>query len=200
MQKHTRDVFSILEVPTAPPSFDTILDIIYEDRGKLQYKDTRYKSIQGTFDKDKHGLTSYYDFNLFQEDRYFPLMKHIMGAIYQTYRNFVPEVDMNAQQAWWTVYGKDAFIPRHTHANSMISGAYYLRQPEGAGPIRFYNPLGPLVNHLYHADLSFQTAGDIEITPKTGTLLMFPGWLEHETDPNQSDDDKIIVSFNLTLK
>ena len=198
MIKHTRDVFSILEVPTAPPSFDDILKFIYEDRDRLTY-DVSNKSQTGTFERGLHGTTSYYDMNLFHEKRYFPLMKHIMGAIYQTYRQFSP-VDFNALQAWWTVYEKGAFIPRHTHSNSMISGAYYLRQPQGAGPIKFFNPIGPLINHFYHPDLIFQVAADIDIEPRTGTLLLFPGWLEHETQANQSDEDKIIVSFNLTLK
>ena len=38
------------------------------------------------------------------------------------------------------------------------------------------------------------------VQPEDGTLLLFPGWLEHETEENESDEDKIIVSFNLTLK
>ena len=194
-KKHTRDVFSVLEVPTAPPSFDDMLEIIYKD-----IKDLKYESHRGTFERGTHGTTSYYDFNLFQEKRYYPLMKHIMGSIYRTYRELIPKVEFNAVQAWWTVYEKGAFIPRHTHANSQISGAYYLRQPEGAGPITFFNPIGPLINHFFHEDLIFQVSTDMDIQPETGTLLLFPGWLEHETKENESDDDKIIVSFNLTLK
>ncbi len=195
-KKHTRDVFSVLEVSTTPPSFDDIISIIYKD-----IKDLKYESNgRGTFERGIHGTTSYYDFNLFQEQRYFPLMKHIMGTIYKTYREMIPNVEFNAVQAWWTVYEKGAFIPRHTHACSQISGAYYLRQPKGAGPITFFNPIGPLINHFFHEDLIFQVSTDMDVQPETGTLLLFPGWLEHETKENKSDDDKIIVSFNLTLK
>ena len=195
-KKHTRDVFSVLEVSTTPPSFDDIISIIYKD-----IKDLKYESNgRGTFERGIHGTTSYYDFNLFQEQRYFPLMKHIMGTIYKTYREMIPNVEFNAVQAWWTVYEKGAFIPRHTHACSQISGAYYLRQPKGAGPITFFNPIGPLINHFFHEDLIFQVSTDMDVQPETGTLLLFPGWLEHETEENESDEDKIIVSFNLTLK
>ena len=195
-KKHTRDVFSVLEVSTTPPSFDDIISIIYKD-----IKDLKYESNgRGTFERGIHGTTSYYDFNLFQEQRYFPLMKHIMGTIYKTYREMIPNVEFNAVQAWWTVYEKGAFIPRHTHACSQISGAYYLRQPKGAGPITFFNPIGPLINHFFHEDLIFQVSTDMDVQPETGTLLLFPGWLEHETKENESDDVKIIVSFNLTLK
>ena len=194
MKKHSRDVFSILEFPTSPPSFTEVIDTIYKDRESLTYG-----GKTETFNKGEHGVTCYYDFNLFQEERYYPLMKHIMGSIYQTYRQFSSQVNFNVQQAWWTTYDKGSYIPRHSHSNSMISGAYYLRQPEGAGEITFFNPLGPLINHLYHDDLIFQTAGSIDIQPQEGTLLLFPGWLEHETTRNESDHDKIIVSFNINL-
>ena len=53
MKKHTRDVFSVLEVPTAPPSFNDILEIIYTD-----IKDLKYDSHRGTFERGTHGTTS----------------------------------------------------------------------------------------------------------------------------------------------
>ena len=81
-----------------------------------------------------------------------------------------------------------------------MSGAYYFRQPILAGPITFFNPFASLVNHLFDENLIFQTAKDMEIEPKTGTLLMFPGWLEHETEKNKDTEDKIIVSYNLTIR
>ena len=92
MKKHTRDVFSVLEVNTSPPSFDDIIALIQEDRKHLSY-DVKWRSVQGPFTRGEHGETSYYDFNLFQEERYKPLMKHIMGHIYKAYREFVPYRD-----------------------------------------------------------------------------------------------------------
>jgi hypothetical protein len=29
-------------------------------------------------------------------------------------------------------------------------------------------------------------------------LLMFPSYLKHETNPNEEDQDRIIISFNIT--
>ena len=199
IKKHTRDVFSVLQIDTDQPDFSEIEAKMYQYIKNLTYEDNRYENDKGTFDRGTHGTTCYYDMNLFKVPEYRPLMMHIMSNIYKTYRKWVPEVKFNARQAWWTVYGPGAYIPRHTHPNSQISGAYYFKQPPGAGPITFFNPLAPLINHLGHPDLIFETAGEIDIVPETGTLLMFPGWLEHETGPNQDTEDKIIVSFNLTI-
>ena len=36
--------------------------------------------------------------------------------------------------------------------------------------------------------------------PKAGRLIMFPSWVMHCVDPNQSDDIRISVSFNFLQK
>tara|TARA_B100001250_G_scaffold413382_1_gene447339 strand:+ start:4431 stop:5117 length:687 start_codon:yes stop_codon:yes gene_type:complete len=195
IQKHSREAFSVMEVATSPPSFDDMVQLIYDDHPKVSYA-----KPNASFQRGVHGTTCYYDFNLFEEERYRPLMKHIMQNIYDSYRNFIPNIDFTPLQSWWTVYEKGAYIPRHSHYNSMISGVYYLRHPEGAGNISFYNPIGNLANHLWCDDLIFQVAARMRIQPKTGTLLLFPGWLEHETVQSESDEDKIIVSFNIKIR
>ncbi len=47
----------------------------------------------------------------------------------------------------------------------------------------------------------FKDDGDSEyFTPSTGLVLMFPSYLEHFVLPNRSDDDRISMSFDLTLE
>ena len=195
LNKHSREGISCLEVRTSPPSFDDMIKLIYDDHSKVNYA-----KHNASFKKGEHGTTSYYDFNLFEEERYRPLMMHIMKNVYEAYRNFVPSVQFRPLQAWWTVYEKGAYIPRHTHYNSMVSGAYYVRHPEGSGGISFYNHIAPLINHLWCDSLIFQIDPRMEVQPYTGALLLFPGWLEHETFAKETDEDKIVVSFNLQIK
>ena len=38
------------------------------------------------------------------------------------------------------------------------------------------------------------------IEPKENMLLYFPGWLEHEVEPNNSNEERISISFNLIRK
>ena len=37
------------------------------------------------------------------------------------------------------------------------------------------------------------------ITPKAGTLVLFPSYLEHKVDENLSNEERIVVSFNISL-
>ena len=37
------------------------------------------------------------------------------------------------------------------------------------------------------------------ITPKAGTLVLFPSYLEHKVGENLSNEERIVVSFNISL-
>ena len=38
-----------------------------------------------------------------------------------------------------------------------------------------------------------------KIEPKEGNLLLFPSYLWHSVETNNSDEDRVIVSFNVSL-
>ena len=38
-----------------------------------------------------------------------------------------------------------------------------------------------------------------EITPKEGDLLIFPAYLPHSVEENKSDEDRVIISFNIDI-
>ena len=87
LNKHSREGISCLEVRTSPPSFDDMIKLIYDDHSIVSYE-----KHNASFKRGEHGTTSYYDFNLFEEQRYRPLMMYIMKNVYEAYRNFLPNV------------------------------------------------------------------------------------------------------------
>ena len=44
--------------------------------------------------------------------------------------------------------------------------------------------------------LPLHLASEINIQPQENRIIMFPSWLEHCVEMNQSDDIRISVSFN----
>jgi uncharacterized protein (TIGR02466 family) len=90
----------------------------------------------------------------------------------------------------------------HIHDNSFISGAFYLNARPGQGNIVFYKN--------YSQDYSIASAAKIgrytqinnsaiTFTPETGKLIMFPGWLPHGVEHNDTDEDRISISFNTKI-
>ena len=101
---------------------------------------------------------------------------------------------------WSIINKKGSFNIQHNHPNSYLSAAYYVRHPEKSGKIRFFDPREQK-NIRYpkikkYTDLS---AVIIEKDPKEGDLLIFPSYLYHSVGENLSEDDRIVVSFNVEI-
>jgi len=88
--------------------------------------------------------------------------------------------------SWFNILGKDGLVEKHQHSQSwddvngsFVSGAYYPYVEENSCPLLF-------------EDGSIKEA-------MNGSLVIFPSWLEHWTNPNQSEK-RITVSFNTIRK
>jgi uncharacterized protein (TIGR02466 family) len=43
-------------------------------------------------------------------------------------------------------------------------------------------------------------AHSVQWEPKENTLIFFPSWLQHEVQINNSDEDRVIISFNINWR
>ena len=77
-----------------------------------------------------------------------------------------------------------------------MSGVFYVSCPEGCGKIRFFDPR-PNVNTA--PDMRYYNDANTHhwFAPVENTLIMFPAWLEHDVEPNQSQEERISISFNI---
>jgi len=100
---------------------------------------------------------------------------------------------------WANINPKEGSNQPHIHPNSLFSGVYYVKSNPQAGRLKIYDPRpgiqmvmpirkeGQPPKHLWR---------DANLDPVTGRLIMFPAWLWHAVEPNQSDELRISVSFN----
>jgi len=90
---------------------------------------------------------------------------------------------------------------RHQHGNSTISAAYYVRAPENCGDIVFYDPR-PAAVYSYPSALrpNLLNAQVNGINPKEGVLILFPSYVDHSVNENLSNDERIVISFNITIR
>ena len=102
---------------------------------------------------------------------------------------------------WAIINNKGSFNIQHNHPNAFLSSAYYVKYPEKSGNIKFYDPREQK-NIRYPKIKKFGelSAPTIELTPKEGDLLIFPSYLYHSVAKNLSEEDRIIVSFNVDIK
>ena len=100
---------------------------------------------------------------------------------------------------WANINPKEGSNQPHIHPNSLFSGVYYVKSNPQAGRLKIYDPRpgaqivmpvrkeGQPPKHLWR---------DANLDSITGRLIMFPAWLWHAVEPNQSDELRISVSFN----
>ncbi len=86
----------------------------------------------------------------------------------------------------------------HSHPNNFLSGVYYVKTRDGANTINFHDPrpqtgiIRPPVTKL-----TAENTDQVVVKVDNGTLLVFPSWLQHSVDTNQSKQERISVSFNM---
>jgi len=102
---------------------------------------------------------------------------------------------------WAIINKKNDFNVLHTHPNSYLSAAYYVSAPKNCG--RFHIENSNLARrHSYpkikqNNELNAMVAG---LDINEGDLLIFPGYLPHKVAMNESDEDRIVISFNVDIK
>ena len=101
----------------------------------------------------------------------------------------------------WAIINKpNDFNVIHTHPNSYLSAAYYVKAPKNGGKFVIENPLD-VARHSHpiedrKTEFNIKIAG-LEI--EEGELLIFPAYLPHKVSENESDEDRIVISFNINI-
>ena len=81
---------------------------------------------------------------------------------------------------WGVVYQKDDHTYPHNHFPSYFSFCYYLKTTENSSPLVFDDT-------------------NVKIKPTTGMLVLFPGWMIHSVPPQLVNEERILLSGNITV-
>ena len=100
---------------------------------------------------------------------------------------------------WANINPKEGMNQSHIHPNSLFSGVYYVKSNPQAGKLKIYDPR-PGAQIVMPARVKGQPPKHLwreaNLDPVPGRIIMFPAWLWHSVEPNQSNDLRISVSFN----
>ena len=136
-----------------------------------------------------------------------PEFKRLVKALYEAQKKIYIEEHLESEpflgNMWANVNPPGGMNRAHQHPNSLWSGVYYIKATENSGDLKIDDPRncasmirpkqkqGKLPARLYR---------ETHYKPVTGRCIMFPSWLMHCVDPNESNDIRISVSFNFLQK
>ena len=112
---------------------------------------------------------------------------------------YVPE-KVGVSEIWAIINKKGTFNSSHNHPGSYLSAAYYVKAPNNCGNIHFYDPNEiKKFNSPSTEKLTELSTSGFSIKPEEGHLLIFPSYLYHDVGKSLSDEDRIVISFNVSI-
>ena len=101
-------------------------------------------------------------------------------------------------QSWTAVNQKGDAHHSHIHPNTVFSCVYYVQANSGDLQIKM-----PMSRIQEGYNLSYKVlqqnifnSRKINLSVKTGDIVIFPGWCEHQALPNEDDAPRIILGTN----
>ena len=149
-----------------------------------------------------HGYTSYASLSdLPQRDPAFDDLRRILDKHVRAFAEACafdlakkPKLD----SMWVNILKPGGAHSGHIHPHSIISGTFYVRVPEGAGPLKLEDPRLPamMAAPLRRDDAPEMLKPFIYAEPIAGTVFLWESWLRHEVVPGSAKSDRISISFN----
>ena len=142
------------------------------------------KTSKDTFILDKPELESVRKFIQIKLNQY---ATHVMASTNP----------LKITQSWLNRSKKGQFHHEHSHPNSIVSGVWYPIFNDELPPIRFHNKNLPSIvlgahKHNQYNSSTYQPSKLI----RSGSLILFPSNVIHNVPPNNTDKERISLSFN----
>ena len=169
-----------------------LIEMAYEE--KELNPEGRHKSNQGGYQTEELNYNKYKF--LFDE-----INPHVIDY-YKLFKFKKAELFLSS---FWTNISKyKDFNGSHCHSTSTISGVLYLKTPETpkCGKIVFEHPYSGMDFFINGADVGDDSCvySIYYYNPNENLFLLFPSWLKHYVEPNQTKEDRISMSFNFSTR
>tara|TARA_B100000427_G_C15236849_1_gene475930 strand:+ start:49 stop:648 length:600 start_codon:yes stop_codon:yes gene_type:complete len=183
------------EVTNFKNSQKNLIEFIYEEREKDDI---------GIIASNGGGWHSKRDYHQKQNNILYHIVKSAIKTHFSDKEIFKENLQIEISALWANINGKGNYNVSHIHPNSDISGVLWIKIPENSGVIEFTSP------HMYNQFRERQiykkkildNAGIHPawyLTPIEGNIVFFPSSIFHNVNSNESEEDRISVSFNLNI-
>lgn len=150
---------------------------------------TSMLSNKGEFDQElfeQYNVQSFISF----------ISRHIRNYLEQVnFQYDKSNLTMKFHGSWMTLTKKDKHTILHDHGCTDISAVYYFKTNGMDGDLVFNQPNKLLKNSRVFGRYNHHYT----IKPKVGQLVIFPSSLDHRVLENKTDNDRVSVSFNMSI-
>jgi uncharacterized protein (TIGR02466 family) len=176
---------TVSDICIIPEELEKLMSLYNDKDTWVLNKGNNYRSNETDIFRNVLGIDSYLfkqvqnEIDLFSEE--------IMGE----------EASLITTQSWLNFNPTNTSHERHFHTNSIVSGIVYIRTDDKTGNINFHKPLEKFnmtMNQVKkYNKYNFE---HIFFTPLSCQLFLFPSYLNHSVDKNESETTRISLAFN----
>jgi len=121
------------------------------------------------------------------------------------------QLDIYFQRSWATISEEKEFIGRHSHSQSHLSFAYYLKKSENDSKIIFWDThkANEFIPELFDSPTvknkkiikkrDMLNSSHATIEPKEGDIIIFPSKTFHSTEKNKQNSQRISISADISF-
>jgi len=134
-----------------------------------------------------------------QKEEYAPLVRELYNMMHEVWKEEWLDRKPFLGNMWANINYSGGYNRPHIHPNSLFSGVYYVKTQNNCGNLVVNDPR-PGIQTTMPSRVKGRPPKDLwreaHIAPYTGRIIMFPAWLWHAVENNNSNDTRISVSFN----
>ena len=131
---------------------------------------------------------------------YKTLVDEIMNASKEVFKEEFLDREPVIGNMWANINPTGATNTPHIHPNSHFSGVYYVNTNPKCGVLKIVDPRPGaqiIMPNRKKEKLPKHLWKEVLLDPVVGRILIFPAWLWHCVEVNQSNQLRISVSFNI---
>jgi uncharacterized protein (TIGR02466 family) len=155
---------------------------------------------KGVSKTNVNGWHSQTDMN--HKKEYEPLIRELFQMQNEIVKEEHLDMEPRLGNMWANINPPGGYNNSHIHPNSLFSGAYYVKAKPNSGRLALMDPR-PGVQQIMPTrkpgKMPRELWRDAYYDAVPGRLIMFPSWLWHKVELNQSNDVRISVSFNFII-
>ena len=158
------------------------------------------KQDKGVSKTNMNGWHSQTDMNHRKE--YEPLIKELFQMQNEIIEEEHLDIKPRLGNMWANINPPGGYNNSHIHPNSLFSGVYYIKAQPNSGRLSLMDPRPGVQTTMpmrKQGKIPRELWRETYYDPVPGRLIMFPSWLWHKVEPNQSNDIRISVSFNFIM-
>ncbi len=137
--------------------------------------------------------------NMHNKLEYKPLVDELFKMVYEVFNEEWLDGQARLGNMWANINPPGGYNKPHVHPNALFSGVYYVKAPINSGQLVCTDPrpgIQTCMPNRKKGEPPKYLWRDIHLQPKENRTVIFPSWLWHSVQPNQSNDIRISISFN----